>query len=104
MKGTGSLGQNGFYLIPFTTSFPEEIWRRGGCALSGAPFIGGMDGCMETSAPGDPQSEKLPRLLGQWGRKEAQVYTSEGSTRFTPTAPRRGSASGAGPVSAPGRH
>lgn len=42
--------------------------------LSEARLSGGWDGYIETSSLEDPQNEKLPRLFGQWGRKEAQVY------------------------------
>lgn len=69
MKSTGSESLL-FDVVLFFLMNPEK--RKWPHFLS-LPLPGAWDGYMETSFPGDPQNEKVPRLLGEQGKKQAQV-------------------------------
>ena len=64
-------GQKVFHLMSFRTPlFPDEIQRRYKWPrVLSLPLPGAWDGCMEISLPGDPQNRKMPRLLGEQGKK-----------------------------------
>ena len=64
-------GQKVFHLMSFRTPlFPDEIQRRYKWPhVLSLPLPAAWNGCMEISLPGDPQNRKMPRLLGEQGKK-----------------------------------